>query len=79
MATCPECDAEVDIDEADVDLGDEVNCPECGQLLAVSNTDPIELDFAPEDDEDEDDDVKDDEDDLDDEDEDEDGADWEDE
>ena len=80
METCPECDAEVDIDEADVDLGDEVNCPECGQLLAVSNTDPIELDFAPEDDEDEDDDVKDDdEDDLDDEDEDEDGADWEDE
>ena len=80
MATCPECDAEVDIDEADVDLGDEVNCPECGQLLAVSNTDPIELDFAPEDDEDEDDNVKDDdEDDLDDEDEDEDGADWEDE
>ena len=52
MATCPECDAEVDIDESESDLGDEVSCPECGQTLVVSNTDPLELDFAPEDDED---------------------------
>ena len=52
----------------DVDLGDEVSCPECGQTLVISNTDPFELDFAP-----------DDEDDDDDEDEkvEEDGADWE--
>ena len=82
MATCPECDAEVDIDPADVDLGDEMSCPECGQTLVISNTDPIELDFAPDDDEDEDeeeeeDDLDGDEDDLEEEDEDEDGADWE--
>jgi alpha-aminoadipate carrier protein LysW len=82
MATCPECDAEVDIDPADVDLGDEMSCPECGQTLVISNTDPLELDFAPDDDEDEDEDDDDldgddDEDDLDDEGEDEDGADWE--
>jgi lysine biosynthesis protein LysW len=82
MATCPECDAEVEIDPADVDLGDETSCPECGQTLVISNVDPIELDFAPDDDEDEDeeeeeDEVDGDEDDLEDEDEDEDGADWE--
>jgi len=82
MATCPECDAEVDIDPADVDLGDETSCPECGQTLVISNTDPLELDFAPDDDEDEDEDEDDDldgddEDDLDDEEDDEDGADWE--
>ena len=81
MATCPECDAEVDIDPADVDLGDEMSCPECGQTLVISNTDPLELDFAPDDDEDEDEDEDDDldgdEDDLEEEDEDEDGADWE--
>jgi len=79
MATCPECDAEVEVDEDDVDLGDDVSCPECGQTLVISNTDPIELDFAPDDDEDDedDDDVEDDEDEVDDEDEDEDGADWE--
>ena len=80
MPTCPECDGEVEVDENDVDLGDELSCPECGQTLVVSNTDPLELDFAPEDDEDEDDEEEDD--DLDDEeleeDEDEeDGGDWE--
>ncbi|MFN7984443.1 MAG: MJ0042-type zinc finger domain-containing protein [Vicinamibacterales bacterium] len=82
MATCPECDAEVEVDEDDLDLGDEVSCPECGQTLVISNTDPLELDFAPDDDEDEDDeddeDVDEDEDDeLEDEDEDEDGDNWE--
>jgi alpha-aminoadipate/glutamate carrier protein LysW len=81
MATCPECDAEVEVDEADVDLGDEVSCPECGQTLVISNTEPVELDFAPDEDEDEDEDeddeVDEDEDDLDDEGEEEDGADWE--
>ena len=79
MATCPECDAEVEVDEADIDLGDEVSCPECGQTLVISNTDPLELDFAPDDDEDEEDEdedeVDEDEDDLDDEEDD--GADWE--
>jgi len=80
MATCPECDAEVEVDEADIDLGDEVSCPECGQTLVISNTDPLELDFAPDDDEDEededdDDEVEEDEDDVDDEEDD--GADWE--
>ena len=80
MATCPECDAEVEVDEADADLGDEISCPECGQTLVISNTDPLELDFAPDDDEDEEDEdddeeVEEDEDDVDDEEDD--GADWE--
>jgi ribonuclease E len=63
-ATCPECDAEVEVDEVDADIGDEVSCPECGQNLVVSGTEPIELDFADEDEED--DDESDDDDDLDD-------------
>ena len=70
MATCPECDADVEVDEDDVDLGDEVSCNECGQTLVISNTDPLELDFAPDDDEDdEDEDEPEEEDELDDEDE----------
>jgi alpha-aminoadipate carrier protein LysW len=79
MATCPECDAEVEVDETDVELGDDVTCPECGQTLVISNMDPIELDFAPEDDEDEDEDDDEDvdEDELEEDDEEEDGADWE--
>ena len=65
-ATCPECDAEVEVDEVDADIGDEVSCPECGQNLVVSGTEPVELDFADEDeeeDDDEDDDEADDDDD----------------
>jgi lysine biosynthesis protein LysW len=84
MATCPECDAEIEIDEDDADLGDEVSCDECGQTLVVSSIDPLELDFASDDDEDEDEEDDEDEeleedDELDEDDEDEGGADWEDE
>ena len=60
----------------DADVGDEVSCPECGQNLVVSSTDPLELDFASDEDEDDEDDdeLEDDEDELD-EDEDEDAED----
>ena len=30
MATCPECDADIEVDEYDVDKGDLISCPECG-------------------------------------------------
>ena len=51
MATCPECDAEIEVDEFDVDKGDQLSCPECGSNLEVTGLSPIELDLAPEDDE----------------------------
>ena len=35
-ATCPECDAEVNVDEVDADIGGEVSGPECDQNLVVS-------------------------------------------
>jgi len=54
MAACPECDAEVEVDEFEVDLGDPLSCPECGQSLVVSSTNPIELDLAVEENDDED-------------------------
>jgi len=73
MATCPECDAEIEVDEFDVDKGDQLSCPECGSNLEVTGLSPLELDIAPDDDEDDDDDdLEDDEDDLDDDEEDED-------
>ena len=53
MATCPECDADLDIDEADVEEGDQVDCAECGESFVVTGTDPLELELA-DDDEDED-------------------------
>jgi alpha-aminoadipate carrier protein LysW len=56
MAICPECDAEIEVDEYDVDKGDLLSCPECGSNLEVTGIAPIELDVAgDEDDEDEDD------------------------
>ena len=36
MATCPECDAEIEVDEFDVDKGDLISCPECGSNLEVT-------------------------------------------
>jgi lysine biosynthesis protein LysW len=60
-AYCPECDAEIDIDSADAEIGDELSCSECGSLLRVSNDSPLELEFADDDDLDDDDDDDDDE------------------
>ena len=80
MATCPECDAEIEVDEFDVDKGDQLSCPECGSNLEVVSLSPIELDVAPDDDEDEDDDdddLEDEEGDDEDEDEDEEDEGWE--
>ena len=54
MATCPECDAEIEVDEFDVDKGDQISCPECGSNLEVTSLSPIELDLAPDDDDDDD-------------------------
>jgi alpha-aminoadipate carrier protein LysW len=53
MATCPECDNDIDVDEYDVDKGDRISCPECGSNLEVTSVAPVELDVAPEEDEDE--------------------------
>jgi alpha-aminoadipate/glutamate carrier protein LysW len=64
MATCPECDAEIEVDEYDVDKGDLLSCPECGANLEVVSIAPVEFDTAGEDedeDEDEDDEDEDDE------------------
>jgi alpha-aminoadipate carrier protein LysW len=55
MATCPECEADIEVDEFDVDEGDLISCPECGSNLEVTSVTPVELDVAPEEDEDEED------------------------
>jgi alpha-aminoadipate carrier protein LysW len=72
MATCPECDADLDVDEYDVDKGDLLSCPECGSNLEVVSVSPLEIEAAQEDDDEDDD--EDDEEDVD-EDEEE-GEDW---
>lgn len=57
MATCPECDAEIVIDEDDLEemeAGDPWDCDACGSRLRVSTLDPLE--FEGDDDEEDDDD-----------------------
>ena len=76
MATCPECDAEIEVDEFDVDKGDQLSCPECGSNLEVTGLSPVELDLAPEDEEEEEEDDLEDDDELGDEEEDEEDEDW---
>ena len=49
-AICPECDSPIDVDEYDVDIGDELTCTECGSLLRVAMDAPVELELADEDD-----------------------------
>ena len=77
MVNCPLCDAVIDADEEELDVGDALLCEECGANLNVSSMDPLEL--SPEKDDDEDDEDLDDDDDDDDDDEDEDDDDDEDE
>lgn len=52
MATCPECDADIELDEFDVDVGDAVSCDECGTNLVVIKMSPLDVDVADDDDSD---------------------------
>lgn len=48
LAACPECEAEIHVEE-DLDKGDTLRCEECEARLEVVGLDPIELDLVIED------------------------------
>ena len=86
MATCPECDAEIEVEDDDLDemeAGDPWDCDACGSRLRVASLEPLEFET---DDDDEDDDEEeekedkaddeDEEDDVDDDADDDTGGDW---
>ncbi|MEO7889681.1 MAG: hypothetical protein ABIW19_06720 [Vicinamibacterales bacterium] len=55
MATCPECDAELEIEDDDLEemeLGDPWDCEACGSHLRVATLEPLEFDSDDEADED---------------------------
>jgi lysine biosynthesis protein LysW len=55
MATCPECDAEIEIDQDDLEemeVGDPWNCDACGSSLRVATLTPLEFDGDDDDDDD---------------------------
>ena len=66
MVNCPLCDAVVDVEDDELDEGDEFTCEECGAELTVTGKDPIEIEPVKDEEEDEEDE---DDDDLDEEDE----------
>ncbi len=53
MIHCPLCNAEIDVDEEELDEGDSLICEECGANLNVSSVSPLEL--TPDEDDDDDD------------------------
>lgn len=84
MASCPECDADLEVDDDDLEemeVGDPWDCDSCGSRLRVAVLDPLDFDSDEEDD-DEDEDSDDDEEDVDEESEEDDdegdGGDWQD-
>ncbi len=55
MATCPECDIEIEIDEDDLEemeVGDPWVCEGCASNLRLAATDPLEFDSEDDDDDD---------------------------
>jgi alpha-aminoadipate/glutamate carrier protein LysW len=47
LAVCPECEAEIHVDE-EIDKGETMHCEECDARLEVVGLDPIELDVVAE-------------------------------
>ena len=61
MATCPECDAEIEIDDDDLEemeVGDPWDCDACGSRLRVLTLDPLDFESDDDDDEEEEDEEK---------------------
>jgi len=52
---CPECSAEIDVDEDEVEEGEILSCPECESELEVSQTHPVHLNLIADDSDEEDD------------------------
>src|SRR2546425_11415513 len=46
---CPDCGAEIDVDEDEVEEGEILSCPECESELEVSQTHPVHLNLISDD------------------------------
>jgi alpha-aminoadipate/glutamate carrier protein LysW len=43
VVKCPECDAEMDLDEDEVEEGEILSCPECDVELEVTQVHPVHV------------------------------------
>jgi len=55
VTKCPECDAEIDMDEDEIEEGEILTCPECDAELEVTQIHPVHLIVLSDEDEDEED------------------------
>jgi alpha-aminoadipate/glutamate carrier protein LysW len=53
LVKCPECDAELDLDEDEVEEGEILSCPECDVELEVVQVHPVKLNVISEEEEEE--------------------------
>lgn len=53
MVICPVCDAEIDVEEDELEEEDTLTCDECGADLHVVSVDPLDLEPIEDDDDDE--------------------------
>jgi len=51
VVRCPECAAEIDVDEDEVEEGEILNCPECEVDLEVTQVHPVHLNAISDEDE----------------------------
>jgi len=54
VVRCPKCDAEIDLDEDEIEEGEILTCLECDAELEVAQIHPVRLNVISEDDEDDD-------------------------
>jgi alpha-aminoadipate/glutamate carrier protein LysW len=45
---CPECDCDLELEGYEVDVGDVINCPECGVEVRVLSENPLRVVLAEE-------------------------------
>jgi lysine biosynthesis protein LysW len=48
MTRCPECQADLELDGYELDVGETVNCPECAVELRIMTSEPYSVKVADE-------------------------------
>ncbi len=43
MTHCPECESDLELDGYELDVGENVNCPECSMELMVTSVEPVNV------------------------------------
>jgi lysine biosynthesis protein LysW len=46
MNRCPECESDLELDGYELDVGENINCPECAVELKATSVEPIGVRLA---------------------------------